>query len=69
MSYSGHLLGRSCLPAEMQSVYFTAPADWAREGSGKLYVLAIVLVKKKKKKAGHIFTDPNLESEYYQFHI
>ena len=30
VSYLGHALGESYLSAEMQSVYSTAPADWAK---------------------------------------
>ena len=31
VSYLGHLLGSGSYPsAEVQSMYFTAPADWAR---------------------------------------
>ena len=29
VSYPGHLLGESYPSAEVQSVYFTAPAEWA----------------------------------------
>ena len=31
MSYPGHSMGESYPSAEMQSVYFTAPAKWAEE--------------------------------------
>ena len=31
ISYPGHLLEESYPSAEMQSVYFTATADWARQ--------------------------------------
>ena len=30
VSYAGHSLGGSYLSAEVQSVYSTAPADWAK---------------------------------------
>ena len=30
VSYPGHLLGKSYPTAEVQSVYFIAPADWAK---------------------------------------
>ena len=33
MSYPGHLLGESYFSAEVQSVYFTAPANWATRHS------------------------------------
>ena len=34
VSYPGHLLGGGSYPsAEKQSVYSTAPADWARSGN------------------------------------
>ena len=35
VSYLGHPYGGSYPSAEMQSVYSTAPADWARESSGR----------------------------------
>ena len=35
LSYSGHSLEESYPSAEMQSVYSTAPADWAREEKKK----------------------------------
>ena len=44
MSYSGHSLGESYSSADMQSVYFTAPADWATGQSlGESYPSAEML--------------------------
>ena len=39
MSYPGHSLEESYPTAEMQLVYSTAPADWAREGFVRLFGL------------------------------
>ena len=37
VSYAGHSLGVTYPSVEMQSVYSTAPADWATETIGKNY--------------------------------
>ena len=36
MSYPGHSLGESYSSAEMQLVYSTVPADWAKAGRRKV---------------------------------
>ena len=43
VSYTGHLLGVGSYPsAEMQSVYFTAPADWATIASWRIVAFSLV---------------------------
>ena len=37
MSYPGHLLGKFHPSAEMQSVYSTAPANWASLGQIRMF--------------------------------
>ena len=59
-SYPGHLFGEFYLPAEVQSVYFTATADWAtRHLFGEPYpsteMQSVYFTVTAKWATGHLF--------------